>query len=116
VLTELIRRIRAVVEPERVLLFGSAARGELRKDSDLDVLVVVPAGTARRRTGMAIYRHLIGFPLPVDVVVATQADLRASASNFSLVFYPALREGRVIYGHKGSRPRGAAGVAALRAQ
>ena len=97
ILDELVRRIVAVADPLRILLFGSAARGEMRLDSDLDVLVVVPDDIHRRHTTQAIYRRLIGFPLAVDVVVATEDDLRRYRDNFSLVYYPAIREGREIY-------------------
>ena len=97
VLEELVQRIRAVVHPTRIILFGSAAREEMGPDSDLDVLVVVPEGIHRRHTAQRIYRQLIGFPLAVDVVVATDSDLQRHHNNFSLVYYPALREGREIY-------------------
>jgi|SRR5689334_2599157 len=96
-LRELVRRIVEVAHPLRIILFGSAAREEMQPDSDLDVLVVVPDDTHRRRTTQSIYRRLIGFPLAVDVVVATEDDLRRYQDNFSLVYYPAMREGKEIY-------------------
>src|SRR2546428_7345737 len=71
---ELVRRIVEVAHPLRIILFGSAARGVMGPDSDIDVLVIVPEGTHRRRTAQHIYRHMIGFPLAVDVVVATEGD------------------------------------------
>jgi predicted nucleotidyltransferase len=97
-LRDLIARVTAVVRPLRIVLFGSAVRGRLGPNSDLDILVVAPDGTRRRETAQAIYQRLIGFAWPVDVVVATEQDLREHASNFSLVYYPALRQGKVIYG------------------
>lgn len=97
VLEELVRRILTVVKPQRIILFGSAARQEMDLDSDLDVLVVVPEGTHQRQTARHIYRNLIGFGVSTDVVVATESDLDQHGDNFSLVYYPALREGREIY-------------------
>ena len=97
ILDDLVRRIIAVVQPQRIILFGSAARGDMRPDSDIDILVVVPDGTPRRRTAQTIYRNLIGLRAAVDVVVATESDLQQYGDNFSLVYYPALREGRAIY-------------------
>ncbi|NLC58509.1 MAG: nucleotidyltransferase domain-containing protein [Armatimonadetes bacterium] len=64
-LQALARRIVQVAQPERIILFGSAACGSTGPDSDLDVLVVVPAGSDRRRTAQRIYRNLIGFSHPV---------------------------------------------------
>ena len=97
ILDDLVRRILAVVQPRRIILFGSAARGDMRPNSDLDILVVVPDGTPQRQTAQTIYRHLIGLRAAVDVVVATESDVHQYGDNFSLVYYPALREGRTIY-------------------
>jgi predicted nucleotidyltransferase len=97
ILSDLVRRIVEVAHPRQIILFGSAARDEMGPDSDLDVLVVVPDATPCRQTAQTIYRHLIGLDASVDVVVATESDLRQYGDNFSLVYYPALREGRAIY-------------------
>ena len=97
VLDDLVRRIVEVAHPRQIILFGSAARGDMGPNSDLDVLVVVPDETPRRQTTQTIYRHLIGLGAAVDVVVATESDLLQYGDNFSLVYYPALREGRAIY-------------------
>lgn len=97
VIKELIHRIVEVAHPRRIVLFGSAARGEMRTDSDLDVLVIVSERNHRRRTAQNIYRRLIGFPMAVDVVVATERDMQKYKDNFSLVYYPASRDGREIY-------------------
>jgi len=100
IVDELVRLIVEIASPLRILLFGSAARGDMRPHSDLDVLVVVAEGTPRRRTSQKIYRHLIGFPLAVDVVVTTEKELDKHRDNFSLIYYPALREGKEIYAAK----------------
>jgi predicted nucleotidyltransferase len=97
VINELVRRIVEVAHPIRIILFGSCARGDMGSHSDIDVLVVVPEHTPRRQTVRQIYRNLIGFGRGTDVVVATEQDLHQYGDNFSLVYYPALREGREIY-------------------
>lgn len=96
-LDELVERILRVAKPVKIILFGSAARGTMTSDSDIDVLVVVSDGTPRRKTAQDIYQNLIGFGLAADVVVATENDLREHGDNFSMVYYPALREGAEIY-------------------
>ena len=95
--SELVRRIVEVAHPLRIILFGSAVRGQMGADSDLDVLVVLSHAEDKDSMAGRIYRNLIGFGTPVDVVVATEDDLRLYGDNFSLVYYPALREGREIY-------------------
>jgi len=94
---ELVRRIVEAVSPLRIVLFGSAARGEMGPDSDVDLLVVVPGGSHRRRTAELIHTRLFGIPFSVDVVVATSDDLAAHAGNPGLIYRTALDEGRELY-------------------
>ena len=96
VLTEVIRRIAAVAQPDRIILFGSAFRGEMGPNSDLDLLVV-KSGAHRRHLAQAIYQNLIGVGFPVDVVVVTPEDIERYGEAIGLVLEPALREGRVVY-------------------
>jgi predicted nucleotidyltransferase len=96
VLDEIVRRIVEVAEPEKIILFGSAARGELGPDSDIDLLVVKP-DVHRRRLTQAIYMGLVGVGQAVDVVVVTPKDIEQYKDAFALVIEPALREGKVVY-------------------
>ena len=64
IVDEAVRRILVVSKPRRVILFGSAARGEMGPDSDLDMLVIVPEGTHRRRTAQPYTETLRGWGWP----------------------------------------------------
>jgi predicted nucleotidyltransferase len=96
-LNSAIDRIISVAHPLKIILFGSATRGELGPHSDLDLLVVVSPGTHRRKTAQLIYRQLIGVAFPVDVVVVTAEDLEQFKDHGGMVIRPALTEGRVLY-------------------
>jgi predicted nucleotidyltransferase len=96
-LDEVVKRTVAAAHPVRIILFGSAARGAIGPDSDLDLLVVVRDGVHRRRTSQEIYRGLRGIGFAKDVVVVTESDVRQFGENPSLIVYPALRQGREIY-------------------
>src|SRR5215471_16670519 len=96
-LEELVHRIVEVVHPQRIILFGSAARGDMRPDSDIDVLVVMPEGVHRRRTAQELHERLFGFPMAVDILVATPTDLEKHKDNIGLIYHRILREGREIY-------------------
>jgi len=93
---ELVRRIVEAVHPVRIILFGSAARGEMGRHSDLDVLVVMPDGIHRRRTAQEIYRRMWGFGFAKDIVV-TESDIREHGSNPYTIIKTALEEGRELY-------------------
>jgi predicted nucleotidyltransferase len=64
IIDELIRRVVAAVHPLRIILFGSAARGDMRPDSDIDVLIVMPETVHRCRTAQDVHEQLFGFPVP----------------------------------------------------
>ena len=96
-LEELVQRIVEAVHPLRIILFGSAARGEMGPNSDLDVLVFMPDGIHRRETAQLIYRHLRGLGFATDVVVVTQSDVAQYASNPYMLINPALEEGKELY-------------------
>ena len=96
-LSRLVAKIVETVQPRRIILFGSAARGQMGAHSDVDLLVVMPDGVHRRRTAQAIYLGLNGTGIAKDIVVVTEGDVRVYGDNPSLVLFPALREGREIY-------------------
>ena len=94
---ELVRRIVEAVHPRRVILFGSAARGEMGPNSDLDVLVIMPDGTHRRRTAQEVYRRMWGFGFAKDIVVVTESDVQEYGTNPYMMIKNALEEGRELY-------------------
>lgn len=93
----LVASITEVVQPLRIILFGSAARGEMQVGSDIDVLVVMPEGTHRRRTAQLLYQRISGMGAPVDILVATPQDLEKYQDNIGLIYHNVLQEGREIY-------------------
>lgn len=95
--SELVRRIIEATHPLRIILFGSAARGQIGANSDLDVLVVVPDGVHRRKTAQIIYRHLVGFGFATDVIVATEGDLAKHGRDPWHIYQNALTEGKELY-------------------
>lgn len=98
VVQAIVQRIVEAVAPERIVLFGSAARGEMRPDSDLDFLVV-KATPNRLDTTQEIRRRLRGVApgIPKDIVVVTPEDVERDRDTIGLIIRPALREGRVVY-------------------
>jgi predicted nucleotidyltransferase len=97
-LADIVRRVVEAAQPDRIVLFGSAARGEMGPDSDIDLLVIKGGKFNRWRLTTAIYRHLRGKASPVDVVVVTPEEVERYGDSPYLVIYPALREGKVVYG------------------
>ena len=96
VLEEIVRRVVAVARPERIVLFGSAARGEMGPHSDVDLLVIADVEDRSAVTGR-IHRRLRGEHAAVDAIVVTPADVARYRNSHALIIKPALQEGRVVY-------------------
>ena len=92
---------RLIVErfdPEKVILFGSYARGEAGVQSDLDLLVVLRTDAAQPRRGNPIRRAIAEhFVLPVDVIVRSPELLAEHGTDPQSVLYKVLAEGEVLY-------------------
>ena len=85
-----------IAQPQRIILFGSAARGEMNADSDLDLLVIAETRD-RRATARRIRRARPRRSAPVDVVVTTAIEVEANRHDPCCFIHDALREGRVLY-------------------
>ena len=99
-LDEIIRRIVEVAKPDKIILFGSAARGEMGPNSDLDFLVIKSGEFHRGRLTEEIYMNFMNLRNVrpgVDVVVVTTTDIENYANNPALVIRQALAEGKVVY-------------------
>jgi len=97
VLDDLVRRIVAEVGPRRIVLSGSAARGDLQPGGDLDLLIVMPDGAHRRRTAQRLYGRLGSDRPPVDLVVATESAILDYGDAPGHVYRTALRGGRELH-------------------
>lgn len=96
VLEDIIQRIVEVADPEQIILFGSAARGEMGRDSDVDLLIIRKGGYDHDLVGR-IYRRLWGVEAAVDAIVASPEDVERYKDSHALIYKPALKEGRVVY-------------------
>lgn len=96
-LDEVVERITRTIQPSRIILFGSAAHGEMGPDSDLDLLLIVPDGAHRRQTSRKVFRALRGIGVPKDVIVVTESDVAEYGANPSLIIKPAIETGRDLY-------------------
>jgi predicted nucleotidyltransferase len=95
---EAVRRLVEFYNPERIYLFGSAARGEFGPDSDLDFLVVLPDDCPRElRVSGRIYEELSEVDLPVDVVPWRRTDFEGRKVVKSSLPATLAREGKLVY-------------------
>jgi predicted nucleotidyltransferase len=94
---EIVRRIRSVSTPRRILVFGSAASGVLTPDSDIDVLVIEDRVADVRADRVRIRQALRGLGWAFDVVVMTTKRFEEVKGVVGTIAYPANRHGQVVY-------------------
>ncbi len=108
VIDRMTRRIVAEVDPQRIVLFGSWARGEASEHSDVDFLVVErePFGEnrSRRQEAARIWRCLSEFRIPTDILVYSTSEVSQWKDSSHHVIGTALREGKVLYESLGTEP------------
>jgi predicted nucleotidyltransferase len=85
------------VHPERIILFGSYARGDFDKGSDLDLLVILREVEDRIEEMVRLRRALKDIPMAIDVVVYSRADVEERQHLRGTMLYHALREGKVLH-------------------
>ena len=94
-LDDIIRRVVEVAQPERIILFGSAARGAMTRNSDVDLLIIKEGGDANLRA--QIYEKMYGVRVAVDAILVSPADVERYKDSHALVIKSALQEGKVVY-------------------
>jgi|SRR5580693_674335 len=95
--SEIVRRILAVTNPDRIILFGSAATGQMTGESDIDLLIVEPESANRREESVQIRSAIGEIPFPVDVIVINTLRVEATKDIFGGIVCPAHKYGRVLY-------------------
>jgi len=94
---ELTRRIAQVFQPERIVLFGSYARGEMDENSDVDLLVVAQTLPPPRERYSSVRRLLADYPASFDIIVKTPEEFERHRHVVNHIVYFADRYGKVVY-------------------
>ncbi len=96
-LNEIVRRVLSIAQPDKIILFGSAATGAMTEDSDIDLLIVEPAPKNRHEETVAITKAIGDVNFAVDVKVIATERFEATKNIIGGIAYPAHKYGRVLY-------------------
>jgi predicted nucleotidyltransferase len=96
-LEEIVRRLVKAVDPDRIVLFGSWARGDARPDSDVDLLIVKDTTEPAYRRAVPAYRALSGIGIPKDILWRTPAEVEDWSQVQTYITTRALNEGKILY-------------------
>ena len=96
-LQKIVGRMLEVGQPDRIILFGSGARGQMTRDSDIDLLVLEASQRHPRRESVRLRNALRGLGYPFDVTVMATERFEETKALIGGLAYPAHKYGRVIY-------------------
>jgi len=99
---EIVKRIANKFEPERIILFGSYVYGHPKKDSDMDLLIVVRESSQPRfKRAREIRKHLWGITdIPKDILVYTQKEIDEWREVEEAFITSVIKKGKILYENK----------------
>jgi predicted nucleotidyltransferase len=90
-------RIGLAAEAEKVVLFGSHAKGHAGEDSDVDLLVIAESQLPRFKRSRSLYKLFRPYPFAMDLVVYTPQEVEKGKRSPVSFVSRVLREGEVVY-------------------
>ena len=100
---EMVRRIVKQFDPDKIILFGSHARGDAGPESDVDLLVVMPIEGSKLEEMVEMRMAVRDIRTPKDILISTPESFAWRSKTIGTVEYPAAREGKVLYERKAAR-------------
>ena len=97
IINEIINRILSVAQPDRIILFGSAAMGNMNRDSDIDLLILEASPENIRKERLKVRRALSGLDFPFDILVMKTERFEKTKGIIGGIAFPANKSGKVIY-------------------
>lgn len=101
---QIISGILTVVNPVKIILFGSQANGLANSESDFDICVLVDEQTGQRNISQQLYTKFIDFSKPIDFIVLNPEKLELLSNNSDMI-YKNISTGVVIYDRSSSPSR-----------
>lgn len=93
----MVQRIADGFDPEKIIIFGSYARGEIDRDSDLDLLIVMHVEGSLRQKANEIDLMLADRTLPLDLIVVTPEQFARQKDVIGTIVREAVKDGKVVY-------------------
>jgi predicted nucleotidyltransferase len=94
---QMVELIVAQFQPEKIILFGSHARGDDTADSDVDLLIVMPVEGSKRAKQLEIRAAVHNVRIPKDILVSRPEEFQWRKDIVGTIERPAVSEGRVLY-------------------
>jgi len=95
---EIISKIRSVLEPDAIIIFGSYVRSEETDDSDIDILIISRYTGKRATVTGELYKAFRGFGHPKDIILVKPSEVERFRDSDWSIIHTAIKEGVFIYG------------------
>jgi len=97
-LSYIVQKIATYLAPERIILFGSRARGEADEESDLDLFIIHSGTASNREVRRQVDRLLLGRRFAVDIIVRKPEEVQRNLKDGNPFYtHHIFREGKVLY-------------------
>lgn len=93
----LVDKIVREFNPNKIILFGSYARGTATADSDVDLLIIMPIQGSKREKRIEIRVAVSEIPLSKDIFVETPEEFDRYKDIIGTIAHPAFKEGKILY-------------------
>ena len=96
-LNKAIEAIKEIADPDKIILFGSHAKGKSNFDSDIDLLVLKRGVKNQRELAQKIYMNFTDIGAPVDVIVEDPVEFEIKKKDPFLIYKEIAESGKVVY-------------------
>lgn len=97
-LNEIINRITSIIDPEKIILFGSRAKYKINNlNSDYDICIILDGKYKKRELSQQIYTILFGIGVSVDIIIENSQDYEKLKHNKFMIYSQIDKEGKIIY-------------------
>jgi predicted nucleotidyltransferase len=96
---KIVNTIVSIAVPEKIILFGSYARGDNRKDSDIDILILKKGLKNERELTSRLYMNFFDnkISMPVDLIAIDYDKYNELSDDIGYIYKTIKKEGRTLY-------------------
>lgn len=99
-INEIVTRIAENYNPEKIILFGSYAKGENTEDSDLDIILIKNTKLPKHKRGIEVRRLFFGLPVPMDFKIYTSQEFSQDINDQYSFLFSAMNGSKIMYERK----------------
>jgi len=97
---QIVAFITSKISPERIVVFGSYARGDYKQDSDIDILIIIKNLKNERKITGALYKSLLdeNITIPIDFLAVDYDKYNLLKNEIGYIYKTIEHEGQILYG------------------